>query len=66
MQDGEFMLNETGMPKQSFPEHWKGRHGLYCAGLSRRGLPGVSMDAQNIANHINMVCLLVLDFDFMT
>ncbi|XP_039125571.1 probable indole-3-pyruvate monooxygenase YUCCA11 [Dioscorea cayenensis subsp. rotundata] len=66
LKDGEFMLNETGMPKQSFPEHWKGRNGLYCAGLSRRGLPGVSMDAQNIANHINMVCLLVLDFDFMT
>ncbi|KAL5791722.1 hypothetical protein ACOSP7_000316 [Xanthoceras sorbifolium] len=46
------LLNEDGIPKQSFPNHWKGKKGLYCVGLSRRGLYGASADAQNIANHI--------------
>ncbi|KAK8614585.1 hypothetical protein V6N13_068385 [Hibiscus sabdariffa] len=30
----------------------KGNNGLYCVGLSRRGLYGASFDAQNIANDI--------------
>ncbi|KAJ8647311.1 hypothetical protein MRB53_000334 [Persea americana] len=41
---------------KSFPNHWKGENGLNCAGLSRRGLAGLSMDAQNIANDIKMCC----------
>ena len=40
------------MPKNRVPEHWRGEKGLYCAGLSRRGLFGVSMDAEAIANDI--------------
>jgi indole-3-pyruvate monooxygenase len=55
MQDYKYGLNGEGMPKNSFPGHWKGEKGLYCAGLSRRGLLGVSMDAQAIANDINKV-----------
>ena len=43
------------MPKNRVPEHWRGEKGLYCAGLSRRGLFGVSMDAEAIANDINKV-----------
>ncbi|KHN28239.1 Flavin-containing monooxygenase YUCCA10, partial [Glycine soja] len=30
----------------SFPNHWKGRNGLNCVGLSRRGFFGANMDAE--------------------
>ncbi|KAH7520835.1 hypothetical protein FEM48_Zijuj08G0188100 [Ziziphus jujuba var. spinosa] len=45
-------LKEDGMPKNEYPSHWQGEKGLYCAGMSGRGLSGVSSDAINIANHI--------------
>ncbi|KAF9607447.1 hypothetical protein IFM89_035585 [Coptis chinensis] len=48
----DFLLDDDGFAKQSFPSHWKGCNGLYCVGLSRRGLFGAGMDAQNIANDI--------------
>lgn len=48
----DYLLGEDGISKQSFPNHWKGKKGLYCVGLSRRGFYGASMDAQNIANDI--------------
>ncbi|KAL6658092.1 hypothetical protein ACP70R_003678 [Stipagrostis hirtigluma subsp. patula] len=46
------MLNGDGLPKKRFPDHWKGANGLYCAGLAKRGLAGIAMDAKNIANDI--------------
>lgn len=49
------MLNDDGIPKQSYPNHWKGKNGLYCVGLSRRGLYGSAADAQNVADHINSI-----------
>ncbi|KAL8054889.1 hypothetical protein ABFX02_04G022000 [Erythranthe guttata] len=49
----DYLLSEDGLPKPSYPNHWKGQNGLYCAGLARRGLYGAAADAQNIANHIN-------------
>ncbi|XWS36226.1 hypothetical protein CRYUN_Cryun20dG0067200 [Craigia yunnanensis] len=52
-QGDDYLLNDDGIPKPSFPNHWKGKNGLYCVGLSRRGLYGASADAQNIANDIN-------------
>ncbi|KAK1275236.1 putative indole-3-pyruvate monooxygenase YUCCA10 [Acorus gramineus] len=52
LKDDEQLLNKEGYPKERFPNHWKGKNGLYFAGLGRRGLAGVSMDAQNIANDI--------------
>ncbi|CAL4986322.1 unnamed protein product [Urochloa decumbens] len=52
LKNGENMLNDDGMPKQKFPNHWKGANGLYCAGLAKRGLAGIAMDAKNIANDI--------------
>ncbi|CAL4986326.1 unnamed protein product [Urochloa decumbens] len=52
LQNGESMLNNDGLPKKEFPNHWKGANGLYCAGLAKRGLAGISMDAKNIANDI--------------
>ena len=54
VQEDDYLLNQDGMPKHDFPNHWKGKNGLYCAGLSRRGLAGLSMDAQNVANDIKM------------
>lgn len=48
----DYLLNNDGLPKPTFPNHWKGRNGLYCAGLARRGLYGAAMDAQNIADDI--------------
>ncbi|KAL9435763.1 hypothetical protein AB3S75_021933 [Citrus x aurantiifolia] len=49
------MLNDDGIAKQSYPNHWKGKNGLYCVGLSGRGLYGAAVDAQNIADHINSI-----------
>jgi len=51
-QNGENMLNNAGLPKKEFPNHWKGANGLYCAGLARRGLAGIAIDAKNITNDI--------------
>ena len=52
VQGGDDLLNEDGFPKNSFPNQWKGRNGLYCVGLSRRGFFGANMDAQLVANDI--------------
>ncbi|EEF42039.1 probable indole-3-pyruvate monooxygenase YUCCA11 [Ricinus communis] len=49
------LFNESGMPKGNFPNHWKGKRGLYCAGFARRGLLWISIDAQNIAKDIDLV-----------
>ncbi|KAJ7945251.1 Flavin-containing monooxygenase [Quillaja saponaria] len=61
LKDYMYCLNDTGMPKNSVPNHWKGEKGLYCAGLSRRGLFGVSMDAEAIAHDINKIRLCLGD-----
>lgn len=53
LQGDNCLLNEDGLPKLECPQHWKGKNGLYCVGLSRRGLYGIAFDAQNIATHIN-------------
>ncbi|KAI5405035.1 probable indole-3-pyruvate monooxygenase YUCCA10 [Lathyrus oleraceus] len=37
LKDYKYALNEKGFPKNPFPKHWKGDHGLYCAGLARKG-----------------------------
>ncbi|KAK9281472.1 hypothetical protein L1049_004375 [Liquidambar formosana] len=47
----DYLLNEDGFSK-AFPNSWKGKNGLYCAGLSGRGFHGMGMDGQNIANEI--------------
>ncbi|GAV79077.1 Pyr_redox_3 domain-containing protein [Cephalotus follicularis] len=52
LKGGDYLLNDDGFPKQSIPNHWKGKNGLYCVGLSRRGLYGSNVDAQNIADDI--------------
>nr|UYI36715.1 putative YUC protein [Turnera joelii] len=52
LKDDNYLLNDDGIPKPSYPNHWKGKNGLYCVGLSRRGLYGAARDAQNIVNDI--------------
>ncbi|CAO2149879.1 unnamed protein product [Urochloa humidicola] len=52
LKNGESMLSNDGLPKKQFPNHWKGANGLYCAGLAKRGLAGIAVDAKNIANDI--------------
>ena len=49
------MFDEQGMPKARFPDHWKGNNGLYCAGFARKGLLGISIDAENIARDISFI-----------
>ncbi|KAK7337387.1 hypothetical protein VNO77_17958 [Canavalia gladiata] len=51
----DYLLNDDGLPKPSYPIHWKGNNGLYCVGLSRRGLYGAAADAENIANDVNSI-----------
>ncbi|PKI70525.1 hypothetical protein CRG98_009030 [Punica granatum] len=51
----DLLLGEDGICKQSFPNHWKGKNGLYCVGLSRRGLYGAAADALNVANDIKQL-----------
>ncbi|CAL0305283.1 unnamed protein product [Lupinus luteus] len=55
LKDYNYALNDNGFPKNAFPNHWKGENGLYCAGLSRRGLFGVRADAEAITEDINQV-----------
>ncbi|XP_027333127.1 probable indole-3-pyruvate monooxygenase YUCCA4 [Abrus precatorius] len=45
-------FTEDGMPKTPFPHGWKGEHGLYAVGFTRRGLQGTSCDAIKIAEDI--------------
>ncbi|XP_051230396.1 probable indole-3-pyruvate monooxygenase YUCCA10 isoform X2 [Lolium perenne] len=52
LKNGESMLNDIGLPTKEYPNHWKGENGLYCAGLARRGLAGIAVDAKNIADDI--------------
>ncbi|XP_058786536.1 probable indole-3-pyruvate monooxygenase YUCCA10 [Vicia villosa] len=58
LKDYKYALNEKGFPKNPFPKHWKGEHGLYCAGLARKGLFGVKKDAEAIAEDINQTLKL--------
>ncbi|EXC34692.1 Flavin-containing monooxygenase YUCCA10 [Morus notabilis] len=51
----DYLLNDDGIPKPSYPNHWKGKGGLYCVGLSRQGFYGAKSDAENIANDIKSI-----------
>ncbi|KAM0890516.1 hypothetical protein ACQ4PT_027003 [Festuca glaucescens] len=52
--NGEDMLNSDGLPKKEleFQNHWEGANMVYCAGLGRRGLAGIALDAKNISSDI--------------
>lgn len=55
MQDHSSIFLDDGTLINEFPNHWKGENGLYCAGFSKRGLFGISMDAKSIVDNINIV-----------
>lgn len=52
LKEDDYLLYEEGCPRPSFPKHWKGKNGIYCAGLARKGLYGAFFDAQDISNDI--------------
>ncbi|XP_051124591.1 probable indole-3-pyruvate monooxygenase YUCCA10 [Andrographis paniculata] len=45
------LLNDDGFSFNG-PNYWKGKNGLYSVGLARKGFPGSSQDARNVANDI--------------
>ncbi|KAF4366307.1 hypothetical protein CsatB_023494 [Cannabis sativa] len=55
VKDYKYGLNEKGMPKNKYPNHWKGDNGIYCIGMSGRGLAGISSDAILVANDIHNI-----------
>ncbi|KAL5781551.1 hypothetical protein ACOSP7_006580 [Xanthoceras sorbifolium] len=46
------LFSEDGIPKDPFPNGWKGKAGLYAVGFTRRGLAGASLDAISVAHDI--------------
>ncbi|XP_068665817.1 probable indole-3-pyruvate monooxygenase YUCCA5 [Aristolochia californica] len=54
LQESDF-FSKTGVPKQPFPNSWKGKAGLYAVGFTKRGLSGASLDAVRIAQDIGKV-----------
>uniref|UniRef100_A0A0D9WXG8 indole-3-pyruvate monooxygenase n=1 Tax=Leersia perrieri TaxID=77586 RepID=A0A0D9WXG8_9ORYZ len=52
LMNGQSMFTQDNFPKKSFPNHWRGENGLYCAGFARRGLAGIAKDAKNIVDDI--------------
>jgi hypothetical protein len=52
-QSEDGLVGDDGMAARSYPEHWKGDHGLYCAGMVRRGIYGSCEDAELIAADIS-------------
>ncbi|KGN45383.2 probable indole-3-pyruvate monooxygenase YUCCA10 isoform X2 [Cucumis sativus] len=52
LKDDGSLLNDDGLSKVNQPNHWKGSNGLYCVGLSKRGLFGSKFEAQEVAKDI--------------
>ncbi|GAY66843.1 hypothetical protein CUMW_252030 [Citrus unshiu] len=48
LKENEF-FSENGIPKNPFPNGWKGKGGLYAVGFTKRGLSGASLDAMSVA-----------------
>jgi len=58
VQSEDGLIGDDGMAARSYPEHWKGDNGLYCAGMVRRGIYGSCEDAELIAGDISKLLLL--------
>ncbi|PSR88035.1 Indole-3-pyruvate monooxygenase [Actinidia chinensis var. chinensis] len=52
LMEGGFFNRKDGCTKNLFPNNWKGKNGIYSVGFSGRGLLGVSIDSQRIAEDI--------------
>ncbi|XP_059447498.1 probable indole-3-pyruvate monooxygenase YUCCA7 [Corylus avellana] len=51
LKENEF-FSKDGIPKNPFPNGWKGKAGLYAVGFTRKGLSGASLDAISVAHDI--------------
>jgi indole-3-pyruvate monooxygenase len=51
VQENEF-FSKDGIPKNPFPDGWKGKAGLYAVGFTRKGISGASLDAISVAHDI--------------
>ncbi|XP_061348410.1 probable indole-3-pyruvate monooxygenase YUCCA3 [Gastrolobium bilobum] len=45
-------FSKDGIPRNPFPNGWKGKGGLYAVGFTRRGLSGASLDAISVSYDI--------------
>ncbi|KAI3995488.1 hypothetical protein MKX01_007290 [Papaver californicum] len=52
LKDTNLFSEKDGVPEKPFPNGWKGEHGLYSVGFTKRGLLGTSMDAKKITQGI--------------
>ncbi|KAK1421011.1 hypothetical protein QVD17_23048 [Tagetes erecta] len=52
LKDTNLFSENDGLPKKKFPEGWKGEHGLYAVGFTKRGLLGTCIEATQIAQDI--------------
>ncbi|KAK4341616.1 hypothetical protein RND71_040117 [Anisodus tanguticus] len=54
LKENDFFTRE-GLPKNPFPNGWKGKAGLYAVGFTRRGLSGASLDAIKVSQDIGKI-----------
>ncbi|KAK8654649.1 hypothetical protein V6N13_107256 [Hibiscus sabdariffa] len=52
LKGADMFSEKDGMPREPFPNGWKGEDGLYAVGFTRRGLLGASFDAKRVAEDI--------------
>ncbi|KAL5564720.1 hypothetical protein UlMin_027884 [Ulmus minor] len=57
LKDYCYLLKDNGMPRNEYPNYWNGEKGVYCARLTRGGLPRVSSDVIVITNDICKILL---------
>nr|QLD98960.1 YUCCA2 [Lilium sp. c110941] len=52
LKERDMFSEKDGLPRRPFPNGWKGEHGLYAVGFTKRGLLGASIDARRIADDV--------------
>ncbi|KAE7998745.1 hypothetical protein FH972_003256 [Carpinus fangiana] len=52
LKESDMFSEKDGLPRERFPNGWKGECGLYAVGFTKRGLLGTSTDARRIAEDI--------------
>ncbi|XP_020221520.1 indole-3-pyruvate monooxygenase YUCCA2 [Cajanus cajan] len=52
LKDSDMFCEKDGLPRKAFSNGWKGENGLYAVGFTKRGLLGLSIDANRIAEDI--------------
>ncbi|BFG35097.1 hypothetical protein CerSpe_213700 [Prunus speciosa] len=58
LKDYKFLLTDDGKPKGKHPNHWKGEKGVYCVGLTGKGLPGIFKDSKAVTEDIYQLTLM--------